>query len=215
MTKFSIFLLLIGAVTITANAQEENKKNLYVKGSINSAFAETKVYLGERAMGWGFEAGYDFAMPDSFSFISPWIAYTRFIGDPRPDFDVLQPLDQLSPRYDLNVWQMGLNFKYQTPLEGLRPWVGLSLNYIDGNKISNGVAPGDNLILAHPINEGKAKLGVRVGVDYYIKNTDWSVHLQYDASYWKSDSNYNGGTRVNGLNPIRPSWFSLSAAYHF
>jgi hypothetical protein len=215
MNKFSVSLLMIGAA-ITLNAQDEDViKSWYVKASLTNPFAETKVYLGDNSMGWSFELGYDWAMPDNFSFISPRISYARFLGDPRPDFDRYQPQGGTSPAFDLNIWQLGLNFKYQSPIKGLRPWLGISLNYNDGNQTTDGVNPVDPVTVAHFLGESQAKFGVALGVDY-IFYKDFSVHFAYDFTYWRSYpvSNVNA-QRIPAFNPIKPSWFTFSAGYRF
>ncbi|MDR2696934.1 MAG: porin family protein [Holophagales bacterium] len=224
MTKFSISLLMLGAALATASAQGTDGGPFYVKASITAPFAETKVFLGDKSNGWGFEGGYDFAMPDSFSFISPWFAYSRFVGNTRTDFDPAITLDLPSPAFGLDVYQIGVNFKYQTPIKGLRPWIGVSVNWFDGNQITDGYAPGefdlngDPETKAHGLWNNHPKIGLRVGMDYFITSY-LSAHIQFDASHWISDWEREvpgqDTLRVPGLNPMNPSWFSVSVGYHF
>jgi len=224
MTKFSISLLMLGAVFTTAGAQETEVRPFYVKASVTAPFAETKVYLGGKSNGWGFEGGYDYAMSDGFSFISPWFAYSRFLGNTRTDFAPEIMFDLDSPALGFDVYQIGMNFKYQTPINGLRPWIGVSVNWFDGNQISGGYTPGEidvngNLeTKPHALGYNAPKIGLRLGVDYYITSY-LSAHLQFDASHWISDLDREVPgqdlARVPGLNPIKPSWFSVSVGYHF
>jgi|GEM_PF-2296041 len=224
MTKFFISLLMLGAAFTTANGQEADAKPFYVKASITSPFAETKVFLGGKSNGWGFEGGYDYAMSDNFSFISPWFAYSRFIGNTRTDFDPAITFDLPSPAFGLDVYQLGINFKYQTPLKGLRPWIGVSVNWFDGSQITDGYTPGEFDMYgnfdtkAHPLGYNHPKIGLRVGVDYHI-NSYLSAHFQFDASHWISDQAREvpgqDPIRVAGLNPLNPNWFSVSVGYHF
>ncbi|MCL1892957.1 MAG: porin family protein [Holophagaceae bacterium] len=225
MTKFTKSLLMLGAVLVTANAQDTDKA-WYLKANLTLPFAETKDYLGGKSNGWGFEGGYDFGLPDDFSFITPWVAYSRFVGNVRKDYPESILLGLEPAALGLDVYQIGLNFKYQTNLTGLRLWAGISVNWFDGNQITAGYTPGeldpaDNPRTdAHGFGENKAKLGLRIGADYHF-TSEWSAHLSFDASAWRSDPDrYVPGalgnrTGVHALNPMRPSWFAISVGYHF
>jgi hypothetical protein len=209
MNHKMITLLVLGALATTAHAQQSDKPAFF-KASVLRSFADLTDYNGGRRNGFGFEMGYDFAMPDNFSGITPWVGFIRFNGDPRQDLAYLNP-GITPPRFDLTAWRAGLDFKWNTPVKNLKGWMGINVNYFDGNQLSAGRIPTDTSTLAKPLAEAKAKLGMRAGLDYNITK-EWSAHVQYDAGYWLASSRL---TRFQALNPMFPSWFSVSAGYHF
>lgn len=220
MNRKLMILLVLGALALPASAQQADK-NWLLKGSLLHASetfnGDQFTYLGGKQRGWGFECGYDYAMPDAFSYITPWAGYARFVGNARPDLQSIQPTGVVAPRFDLAAWRMGLDFKWNTPMKGLKGWMGLNLNFFDGNQLSAGkVYSSDTNLAAKPINESRAKWGVRAGLDYQL-NKDWSAHVQYDAGNWLSYNTSGAGSkaRLRAYNPMNPSWFAFSAGYHF
>ena len=88
MNRTLMSLLVLGALALPATAQQ-SEKSTFIKSSVlyvSEAYNNDQfVYNGGKTRGWGFELGYDYAMPDAFSFITPWIGYGRFVGNSRPE----------------------------------------------------------------------------------------------------------------------------------
>jgi hypothetical protein len=216
-------LLVLGTLATVVQAQQSDKP-FVIKASALSAFADAKDYLGGKTFGWGFEGGYDYAMPDNFSTITPWVGYVRFIGDPRGDFAITNAdgTTAVGPIFDLAAWRVGVDLKWDTPFKGLRGWMGINLNYFDGNQRGTGknYMTGTGTINTSPLPQMNAKWGARLGLDYMITK-EFSTHFQYDFGYWMSTTKQPASPtnasfpRVKALNPMNPSWFSLSVGYHF
>ena len=220
MNRTLMSLLVLGAMALPATAQQSEKTMflktsvLYVSENYNN---DQFVYNGGKTRGWGFEMGYDYAMPDAFSFITPWIGYGRFSGNSRPDLQAIQPAGIPAPRFDLTAWRTGVDFKWNTPVKNLRGWMGINLNFFDGNQLTSGkIYSSDTNLLPKPMNESRAKWGIRAGLDYQLTK-DWSAHVQYDAGQWLSYNTSGAGAkaRLKAMNPMNPSWFAFSAGYHF
>jgi hypothetical protein len=200
---------------------QQSEKPMLLKASLLYA-SETYnndqyIYNGGKTRGIGYELGYDYAMPDHFSYITPWIGYARFIGNPRPELASIQPGGAAPPRFDLTAWRAGLDFKWDTPVKNLRGWMGINLNFFDGNQLSAGkVYASDTDLTPKPVNESRAKWGVRAGLDYQF-TPEWSASAQFDAGQWLSYNTSGAGSkaRLKAYNPMNPSWFALSVGYHF
>jgi hypothetical protein len=209
MNRKLMTLLVLGTLAATAQAQQSDRPAFF-KASLLRANGDQTVYNGGRLGGFGYELGYDYAMPDQFSFITPWIGFARWNGNPRPDLQAQNP-GAVPPRFDLTVWRGGVDFKWNTPVNNLKGWMGINFNFFDGNQLTRGAVPGMTGTAPKPFYEGKGKLGLRTGLDYNI-NKLWSAHLQFDAGYWLASSSK---PRYRALNPMNPSWWAVSVGYHF
>ena len=222
MNRTLMILLVLGALALPARAQQ-NEKSMFLKTSVlyvsenynNDQF----IYNGGKTRGWGFELGHNYAMPDAFSYITPWIGYARFVGNSRPELQSIQPVGNPAPRFDLAAWRTGVDFKWDTPIKNLRGWMGINLNFFDGNQLTAGkIWSTDTNLSAKGLNESRAKWGIRAGLDYQFTK-DWSGHVQYDAGQWLSSVPPVAPSplrpRLKGMNPMNPSWFAFSAGYHF
>ena len=223
--KSNLMTLLVLGTLATAVQAQQSDKPFVLKVSALSAFADAKDYLGGKTFGWGFEGAYEFAMPDNFSIVAPWVGYARFIGDPRGDFAIINPdgSAQVGPVFDLGAWRGGVDFKWNTPLQGLRGWMGINVNFFDGNQRTAGrdyKLTSGGIIPTSPLPQMGAKWGARLGLDYMITK-EFSAHFQYDFGYWMSTRKIPSSPtnaafpRVKALNPMNPSWFALSLGYHF
>lgn len=202
-------LLVLGAAALAAQAQQSDRPAFF-KASLLRANGDQVRYNGDRLPGFGYELGYDYAMGDDFSFITPWVGFARFNGNPRPDLQQYNA-GAVPPRFDLTVWRGGLDFKWKTPVQGLKWWMGLNMNFFDGNQLTPGTVPTLSGTNPKPLYEAKAKFGMRAGVDYNF-TAQWSAHLQFDAGYWLASSSK---ARFPSMNPMNPSWWALSVGYHF
>lgn len=221
-------LLVIAGVAVTAAAQQPEKP-FTVKASILSPFAETKTFLGGKSTGLGVEFGYDWRAKDNFATLTPWIGYATFTGNDRAGWNEANATNTpgastVNARYDLKVLHYGVDLKFDLPWMNAKWWMGLSLKRFYGENKTGGAIPvnaaeaynGAEVVVltAGKLGETKPKLGARVGVDVPV-GKDFSVHAQYDFAPWVSDSEAYKQRYVDALNPLNPSWFSVSVGYRF
>lgn len=209
MNRTMMTLLVLGTMASAAQAQQ-SEHPAFFKASLLRANGDQVRYNGDRTSGFGYELGYDYAMPDNFSYITPWVGFARWNGNPRPDLQTQNP-GAVPPRFDLTVWRGGLDFKWKTPVKGLKGWMGINFNFFDGNQLTPGSVPTFTGTNPKPLYEATGKLGVRAGADYDI-TPRWSAHLQFDAGYWLASSSK---ARYPSINPMNPSWWAVSVGYHF
>ncbi|MCL1907893.1 MAG: porin family protein [Holophagaceae bacterium] len=225
MIKKLCTLCILGATSLGLVAQD-SEKPLYVGVTMGFSQTDLRDYQGGKTGGHGFELGYDFTKPEDFVGIRVFGRYTRWSGD---------YIETLELQQNLMSWGVGAEFTFQTPVEGLRPYLGAGFMWWDGRRDTesdylarlrasnfpqyftyNGapLPPGP-----HP--EGQQKLGLRAGVNYNVWK-DFSVALEYNLYTWKNNSQSAPNTndlispfKVNGYNRVFPAWIGLTLKYHF
>ena len=67
-------------------------------------------------------------------------------------------------------------------------------------------------------SDNAPKFGFRAGVDYFVTK-HFVLAADYNLSEWRHSTQYSTSTSspsaINGLNPVNPSWITLTARYHF
>ncbi|MBI4912788.1 MAG: outer membrane beta-barrel protein [Acidobacteria bacterium] len=211
--------LLAGLVAASGFAQDAAKPPISFKIQEITTFADWRAYAGGKSFGWGFELGYDFSTPGDVAGIAVYAGYVRSIGDLRKEI-YQTPTGSFAPigtGFNLMGWRLGGDIRFETPIKGLTPYIGLGLVYWKGERM------GDSPIFGPkgPILESNAKFAGRVGVEYQITKS-WGVSADYNYSEWRAnsrDTNMNGSKeaslKISGYNPMNPSWMAISASYRF
>jgi len=210
-------LMILGAGTCGLLAQD-NERPYYVGFTVGASQADLRAYMGGRSFGHAFELGYDWTKPDDFVGIRAYANHLRWLGDHSERLDVTQ---------SLVAWRGGVEFSFTSPVKNLRPYTGLSITYWDGKRLTPSTVLGDYKGTAYPLPAGsypdaEAKFGFRFGVDYSVFNY-LTVSLDYNFSEWRSAQRNRGAEtslvnyaqKINGYNPVHPSWLGVSVKYKF
>lgn len=225
--KNVLTLLILGTTTAGLVAQE-NASPFYVGLTAGFSQADLRVYQGGKSAGHAFELGYDFGLSDDFVGLRLYGTNTQWTGDYSERLDVEQKLSS---------WGAGLDFTFNTPIRGLRPYVGAGMMWWNGKRVTESAYLGylrginarglseaaaqNEVMLPGPNHHGKGKLGFRFGVNYEVfKNL--GVSLNYNVFQWRNDNwaTTPANERVqqqalNGYNRVNPSWVGLTVKYHF
>lgn len=212
-------LILAGCALPAVQAQSAAEKPAYVRLTAVRPMGDLYAYLGQKPLATAFEFGYDFSGPDDLAGLGVYVTRLQASGQA---MDKYQGLTQT-----LNAWRLGGDVRFKTPVQGLTPYLGLSLSFYEGKRTTGGVvpnfdtpatpwivAPGD-----YP-EKNKAKFGGRLGVEYRF-NAAWGMSVDYNFSEWKSEyrlgtfTPITGHRHTDGINPINPSWIGVSAQYRW
>jgi hypothetical protein len=115
--------------------------------------------------------------------------------------------------------------RFRTPIKNLTGYAGASANFYDGIRNTSARVPNydqpNNPFTLEPGSypEGKAKLGLRIGLEYRVTE-EWGISLDGNLSSWLNRGGLNPLVSglikpVSGVNPVRPAWISVSAQYRF
>jgi len=225
--KNVLTLLILGTTTAGLVAQE-NASPFYVGLTAGFSQGDLRAYQGGKSNGHAFELGYDFTQPEDFVGLRIYATNTKWTGEYSEKLDVIQ---------GLSSWGVGVEFSFNTPIQGLNPFVGAGMMWWNGRRETDSpylgylrginflglpeTAAQNEVLLAGPNEEGKGKLGFRFGVNYeVIKNL--SVSLHYNVFSWRSDE-WNSTPDslkiqqqpLKGFNRVNPSWIGLTVKYHF
>jgi len=218
-------LIALGAASIGLAAQDDEGKPLYIGFTTGFSQADLRYYQGGKVLGQCYELGYNLTKPDNFTGMRVYGRYSRWTGDHSDRLDVTQ---------DLISYGAGFDFTLQTPLQGLRPYVGAMFTFWDGKRVTNSAYLGylqaiyddypeaqarEKIMLAGPHREGKGKLGFRFGVGYNVWR-DISVSLDYNVSQWLNEDPLSDNPKISdypvkGYNRINPTWIGLTVKYNF
>jgi hypothetical protein len=223
--KNAITLFVLGTASAGLVAQESEATPFYLGFTVGFSQADLRYYQGGKVNGQIYELGYDFTKPENFTGIRIYGRYSRWTGDYSESLDVTQ---------DLISYGAGMEFTFQTPVQNLRPYVGVTFAYWDGKRVSDSNYLGylqaiyegvpeaiakDRVMLAGPHREGNGKLGFRFGVSY-IAYKNIGVSLDYNVSQWLNENSETGNVHVSdypvkGFNRVNPTWIGLTVKYHF
>ena len=209
-------MLLAGGMVLQAQAVAE--RPAYARVSAVLPSGDLKAYLGDKPLAYSFEVGYDIQGPDEHAALGLYSSYLIANGKAIGKYGGL--------RQSLYGWRVGADVRFKTPIQGLTPFLGLSMTAYNGVRDEGGLVPNYD-VPSKPFQVGtgryperKGKFGARVGLEYRL-NEAWGVVLDYSFSEWVSDFQLNSympmtGTRVvDGVNPVHPSWVALSVQYRF
>jgi len=193
--------LLVGLAALGLGAQEAQSNPLYLGASVVLNQGDLRKFAGGKANSFAFEAGYTVLPVEEGIGLNLYGRYMRTAGDRKfgtgfPSTGVKLSLDTIT---------LGTDFTFASPWKAVVPYIGLSLSYFDGAKSD----PFQNPKLS--FEDSKAKFGGRVGVLYQF-NQRWSAAADYSYAEWRSVSNQ---PILQGVNPMNPSYVSLTARYHF
>lgn len=226
MIKKLCALCILGTASFSLVAQGHDTSPMYMGVTFGISQADLRSYQGGKSNGHGFELGYDFTKPEDFVGIRIFGRYTRWSGDYS---------ERLELQQNLMSWGLGAEFMFQTPVAGLRPYLGAGLMWWDGRRDTESdylarlrgadSSLGDPYVgipyPAGPHGEGQAKAGLRFGLNYHMWK-DFSVSLDYNVYLWRNDSINQPTTdhvidryALTGYNRINPSWLGLTLKYHF
>lgn len=223
MKRSAMMLILLAACAMLraeeAPAGAKDYDPFYARIGLMSTQGNLRAFGGGRVLSPIYELGYAPAVPEGNVGLGAYASYFKLDGKAIAAYDGLQQ--------DLYGYRFGFDARYATSVPGLTPFVGISWNFYDGERRTAG-AFHDSLngttypLAAGAYPEGKGKLGARLGLEYRI-SPQWGVVLDYSFSEWYSQKyNWTDGTMApsgpdyaNGLNPVRPSWITLSAQYRF
>lgn len=193
--------LLVGLLAVSAFAQEAKPKPIYFGATYVLNEGDLRKYAGGKAMSYAFEAGYEIIPSDEGIGANIYARYMRTFGDRRFGSDFPAGGVKLA----LDTWSGGLDLTFATPIRGLVPYAGVNLNYFDGSKSDAFQVP------KYSFEDSKAKVGVRLGVQYRFNST-WSATADYNFAEWRSARTE---ARVPGVNPMNPSWIGVTVRYNF
>jgi len=207
-------LVLLGLVSTTAMAQE---KPLYARAGLLTAFGDLRSYAGGATTGYGVEFGYTLPMKEE---IISFAAYAGYIGisgkaraiDPYPLIDdSIQTAPKYMPVYQakqsMKAWRLGVDAVFVTPMDKLRAFAGININGFNGTREVVGTPT------EHEFEkDSRGKFGARAGLEYQITN-EVAVTAEYNVAAWRSE--IQGLRPVRGVNPVNPSWTTLSVQYRF
>ncbi|MCL1892951.1 MAG: porin family protein [Holophagaceae bacterium] len=224
MIKKLCTLCILGTASLGLIAQDVEKP-LYLGATMGFSQADLRAYQGGKTTGHGFEMGYDFRQ-DEFVGLRLFGRYTRWSGDYNEAIELQQ---------NLMSWGVGIDFTFQTPVAGLKPYLGVGYMWWDGRRDTesdylaqlratnypNDFKYDGTPLPPGPHPEGKAKLGLRFGVNYNVWK-DLSVSLDYNLYTWKNDSQSSprrdvlvSPHKVAGYNRVFPAWIGLTVKYQF
>lgn len=194
-------IVALAIVASCAAAAEPAENPYYLRASYLSLQEDWRSFNGGESRGHGFEIGYTHGA--SAENVITWGLYAGFVksvGKMRPELDTY---------LSANALRMGVDVVFNTPIEPLRAYAGLNLQYWDGQQETNSKVLGPKTA----IPDTNAKFGLRLGVEYRITQ-HWGVSLDYNASEWISDQD-KSTYPMTGYNPVNPSWVALSVQYRF
>jgi hypothetical protein len=220
--KNALTFIILAAGAAGLAAQDARQSPFYVGLSAGFSQADLRAYMGGKSFGHAFELGYDWTKPEDFVGIRLYGVHSRWLGDYSERLDVVQKLIS---------WGAGVEFSFQTPISGLRPYLGAGMMFWDGSRETDSVYLGTlrgqyvtgeiEPLPAGPHPEGQGKLGIRMGLNYRIIK-DLSVSLDYNFYGWRNDSFSADGDAglvypysLKGYNRVMPSWVGLTVKYHF
>ena len=218
--KYTACFLLLGALTAPAGAQSVADGRAYFRlgGAISQN--DMKAYLGDRFANPIYEMGHDFRGPTESTGFGLYVSYLAAHGDP---IDKYKGLKQA-----LFGWRIGGDMRFRTPIKGLTPFAGLSVNWYDGIRTVSGEVQDNQAINTQyrlstgTWPEGKAKMGFRFGAEYRI-NKNWGVSMDNSVSHWLSRANdgtpaqtsATGPRYYKGINPVAPTWLNVAVQYRW
>jgi len=229
LTRFMLLSLL--AAPLCAQSVSENRA--YLRLGLANSQANLRAYLGGRAYSPIYEIGYDFKGPTEDVGFGLYASYLTAHGDPIKAHAYYSGFDgDGKPIYEndglqqvLFAWRFGIDMRFRTPIQNLTGYAGASGTFFDGLRQTRATVqdydyPDDPFMLdkgGYP--EGKMKLGLRVGLEYRITK-EWGVSLEGSLSSWLNRGTDNPLTDyfykpVDGINPVKPAWISVSAQYRF
>lgn len=194
--------LLVGVVAASAFAQGAGSKPLYLGATYVINQGDLRKYAGGQVRSYAFEFGYEVIPSDEVIGLNVYARYMRTFGDPR----VGTGFPAGGVKLNLDAWTGGADLTFATPIAGLVPYAGLNLNFWDGSKSTAFGTP------PFAFEDSKAKFGVRLGVQYRF-NAAWSAAVDYNFAEWRAIR--AGEARLQGVNPMNPSWVGLTARYNF
>jgi len=199
MRTIKLFALaaLMTPLAVAADAQEHP---FYGRVGMLATQGDWRAWNAGSVQGQAFELGYTAPADGDFITYGLWAGHVRSVGDKRQD---------LGTSLTLSAWRAGADLVFLTPVEGLRAYAGLNLNCWNGKWNQDNATLGTK----GEFSDSKGKLGLRLGVEYRITK-EWGATLDYSAAEYRSSQRFSKYP-VQGLNPVNPSWITLSVQYRF
>lgn len=195
-----LFLMaLIGVGTTTLSAQALQSDRFTAGVSLVSTFGNYRTFTNQ-PLGFGVEGTYDLTRkvePLNFRVMA---GYVHVSGKDRQD---------LGTALTLNALRAGADLTFRTPSDKITPYVGL----IFSRWMASASQPGSLKPAALDFSDKGFKLGVRLGVDVNLTQ-NVVLAADYNFSEWRHDNDISSKA-IRGVNPVNPSWMSVTARYRF
>ena len=198
MKKHLVLALLCAAAP--AQVAVEGIANRFTAGlSLVSTQGDYRSFTNQ-PMGFGAEATFDITRSAEVINVRAMLGVVRVNGKDRED---------IGTKLNLNGIRAGLDFTFQTPSPKLTPYAGIILTKWSGHADSQG-----SLSEAQAtFKDNEPKFGFRVGLEYAFTN-HLVLAADYNHSEWRHSKDITT-TVVKGINPVNPSWMSMTLRYRF
>lgn len=197
--KNLLVMALVCAGVNTLSAQSLEADRFTAGASVVSTFGDYRAFTN-RSLGFAVEGTYDVTRePQPLNFRA-LVGFVRVAGKERADLDTTLSLSGI---------RAGVDVTFRTPSEQVTPYVGLVFTRWTGKASQTGNLTAE----AADFSDKGFKLGFRVGVDVAVTR-NIVLAADYNLSEWRHSSDISKRPTW-GVNPVNPSWMSVTARYRF
>lgn len=203
MKKHLALALLLAAFPLAA--QEGLAQRVSVGGSLIATYGDYRAFTN-KSMGFGAEVTYDLIKNTDPINLRGYLGYMTVTGNERPE---------VAATFDLSGMRVGFDFTFKTPMEALVPYAGFNVTKWTGKSVRTAPVLLDRQV---DFSDKEPKFGFRFGMDYFLTK-HLVVGADYSLSEWRQNTAYSTSVSnpkaIKGLNPVRPSWGTVTVRYHF